>query len=114
MELPASKNWVERGWKPSGSSGMRSEGSGPRAARRGAAVSRKSTRRLRQWRSRGVATMLTGTGMAAYTYLYSLTVRSNTVSQTDEARQWVHVASEDQVVSDESNWLHIEGVQGER
>src|SRR5260370_38944582 len=94
MERQDRRKWAERGWEPRGSRGMRSEGSGSGAARSGAAVSKKSTRRLRQWRSRGVATMLTGTGMAAYTYLYSLTVRSNTVSQTDEARQWVHRASD--------------------
>src|SRR5258706_8656005 len=89
MELPLSRNWVERGWKPRFSSGMRSDGSGPRA-NAGRAARRRSQLSAKQSRRCGVGMEDLGTGMALGAYPYTNDARTSNVSQTREHRQRVH------------------------
>ena len=93
MELPLSRNWVERAWKPRFSSGMRRGGSGPRAYA-GRAVRTRSQPSAAQRRRCGVGMGTFGTGMAfdAYPYTQSIARRGN-VSQTHEQRQRVQIVT---------------------
>jgi len=75
MELPLSKNWGERGWKPKFSRGMRSGGSGL-AARTGVAARRRQAGRIEARAERrrrcSVGMGALGTGMARGAYPYTI------------------------------------------
>ena len=67
MELPFSRNWGGRGWKPKFSSGMRSGGSG--FAKTGVEARRMQTRVERRRRcSVGMGALGTGMALGAYPY----------------------------------------------
>jgi hypothetical protein len=86
MELPLSRNWEERGWKPKFSRGRRSGGSGPLAKRADVSRRRMDASHAREGRC-GVEMREAGTGMALGAYLYKLIPRRSNVSQTQELRQ---------------------------